>query len=165
MPAILKGWIDRTFANGFGYGTGGRYGNGALAGKKVMLMITTGATAEQLGPTASTALLKISCSRYITACSGMPARLRCHRLWSTAPTGYHRKGSLPFCRSWNSGWSASRTLLLSVSGSANRTMMKKKYCNLTLLQAKVALRCTCRINGTVPETRPDRLCRCHTPAA
>ncbi|QJB29795.1 NAD(P)H-dependent oxidoreductase [Chitinophaga oryzae] len=50
MPAILKGWIDRTFTNGFGYGTGGRYGNGTLKGKKVMLMITTGATAEQLGP-------------------------------------------------------------------------------------------------------------------
>lgn len=50
MPAILKGWIDRTFTNGFGYGTGGRYGNGTLKGKKVMLMITTGAAAAPLGP-------------------------------------------------------------------------------------------------------------------
>lgn len=48
LPAILKGWIDRTFANGFGYGTGGRYGNGTLAGKKAMLMITAGASAQQL---------------------------------------------------------------------------------------------------------------------
>lgn len=50
MPAILKGWIDRTFTNGFGYGTGGRYGNGTLKDKKVMLMITAGAAAAPLGP-------------------------------------------------------------------------------------------------------------------
>ncbi|MBV7532198.1 NAD(P)H-dependent oxidoreductase [Chitinophaga sp. sic0106] len=42
MPAILKGWFDRVYTNGFGYGTGQRYGGGKLAGKKGMLLITTG---------------------------------------------------------------------------------------------------------------------------
>ncbi|WP_143310111.1 NAD(P)H-dependent oxidoreductase [Chitinophaga vietnamensis] len=47
MPAILKGWVDRVFTNGFGYGTGQRYGHGALEGKRAMLIITAGAAPEQ----------------------------------------------------------------------------------------------------------------------
>lgn len=50
MPAILKGWIDRVYAFGFAYGVGehsdarwgDRYGEGTLAGKRAMLMVTTG---------------------------------------------------------------------------------------------------------------------------
>ena len=50
MPAILKGWIDRVYAYGFGYGVGehsdlrwgDRYGEGTLAGKRAMLVVTTG---------------------------------------------------------------------------------------------------------------------------
>ena len=50
MPAILKGWVDRVYANGFAYGVGehsdqrwgNRYGEGNLAGKRAMLMVTTG---------------------------------------------------------------------------------------------------------------------------
>lgn len=41
-PAILKGWIDRVFANGIIYGDGRWYDRGALAGKRAMLSITTG---------------------------------------------------------------------------------------------------------------------------
>jgi NAD(P)H dehydrogenase (quinone) len=54
MPAILKGWVDRVFAYGFAYGVGehsdakwgDRYGEGALAGKRAMLIVTTGGWKE-----------------------------------------------------------------------------------------------------------------------
>src|SRR5437016_1086528 len=50
MPAILKGWVDRVFAYGFAYGVGehsdkrwgDRYGEGTLAGKRAMLIVTAG---------------------------------------------------------------------------------------------------------------------------
>ena len=50
MPAILKGWVERVYAYGFAYGVGehsdrrwgNRYGEGAMAGKRAMLMVTTG---------------------------------------------------------------------------------------------------------------------------
>ncbi|SAL41433.1 dehydrogenase [Caballeronia sordidicola] len=50
MPAILKGWVERVYAYGFAYGVGehsdthwgDRYGEGTLAGKRAMLMVTTG---------------------------------------------------------------------------------------------------------------------------
>ena len=50
MPAILKGWVERVYAYGFAYGVGehsdarwgNRYGEGTLAGKRAMLMVTTG---------------------------------------------------------------------------------------------------------------------------
>lgn len=54
MPAILKGWVDRVYAYGFAYGVGehsdtrwgDRYGEGTLAGKRAMLIVTTGGWAE-----------------------------------------------------------------------------------------------------------------------
>ncbi|HEY9346912.1 MAG TPA: NAD(P)H-dependent oxidoreductase, partial [Inquilinus sp.] len=54
MPAILKGWVDRVFAYGFAYGVGehsdrrwgDRYGEGALAGKRAMLIVTAGGWEE-----------------------------------------------------------------------------------------------------------------------
>ncbi|MCO6055745.1 NAD(P)H-dependent oxidoreductase [Pseudomonas sp. MOB-449] len=50
MPAILKGWVERVYAYGFAYGVGehsdsrwgNRYGEGSLAGKRAMLIVTTG---------------------------------------------------------------------------------------------------------------------------
>ena len=50
MPAILKGWVDRVFSYGFAYGVGehsearwgDRYGEGMLAGKRAMLIVTAG---------------------------------------------------------------------------------------------------------------------------
>jgi len=58
MPAILKGWVDRVYACGFAYGVGehsdrrwgDRYGEGTFAGKRAMLVVTTGGWAEHYGP-------------------------------------------------------------------------------------------------------------------
>jgi NAD(P)H dehydrogenase (quinone) len=54
MPAILKGWVDRVYAYGFAYGVGehsdkrwgDRFGQGTLAGKRAMLIVTTGGWEE-----------------------------------------------------------------------------------------------------------------------
>ena len=58
MPAILKGWVDRVYARGFAYGVGehsdrrwgDRYGEGILAGKRAMLIVTTGGWQEHYSP-------------------------------------------------------------------------------------------------------------------
>jgi NAD(P)H dehydrogenase (quinone) len=57
MPAILKGWFDRVFVKGFAFGvtdpaTGRtrRYGEGSLAGKRAMVVVTAGAREQSLGP-------------------------------------------------------------------------------------------------------------------
>lgn len=58
MPAIMKGWFDRVYTLGFGYGVGehsdrrwgDRYGEGTLAGKRAMLMVTTGGWESHYGP-------------------------------------------------------------------------------------------------------------------
>ncbi|WP_322032093.1 NAD(P)H-dependent oxidoreductase [Paraburkholderia sp. J76] len=58
MPAILKGWVERVFAYGFAYGVGehsearwgDRYGEGTLAGKRAMLVVTMGGWASHYGP-------------------------------------------------------------------------------------------------------------------
>ncbi|RWK38727.1 NAD(P)H-dependent oxidoreductase [Mesorhizobium sp.] len=54
MPAILKGWVDRVYAYGFAYGVGehsdkrwgDRFGEGTLADKRAMLIVTTGGWEE-----------------------------------------------------------------------------------------------------------------------
>jgi NAD(P)H dehydrogenase (quinone) len=58
MPAILKGWVERVYAYGFGYGVGehsdnrwgDRYGEGMLAGKRAMLVVTAGGWESHYGP-------------------------------------------------------------------------------------------------------------------
>jgi NAD(P)H dehydrogenase (quinone) len=53
VPAILKGWIERVYAYGFGYGVGvhagerwgDRYGEGMLTGRRAMLSVTMGGRA------------------------------------------------------------------------------------------------------------------------
>ena len=51
VPAIMKGWIDRVFANGTVYGSGGmRFDNGGLKGRKAMLAITTGCMPGMVEP-------------------------------------------------------------------------------------------------------------------
>ncbi|MGW2405740.1 NAD(P)H-dependent oxidoreductase [Streptomyces sp. NPDC001739] len=45
VPAILKGWIDRVFTSGFGYGPAvpPPYSEGALAGRRALVSVTVGA--------------------------------------------------------------------------------------------------------------------------
>ena len=58
MPAILKGWVDRVYAFGFAYGVGeqsdthwgDRFGEGTLAGKRAMLVVTVGGWATHYAP-------------------------------------------------------------------------------------------------------------------
>jgi len=55
MPAIMKGWIDRVWAQGLAYGYRGagnqhRYGEGGLQGRRALLSVTTGGPAADYGP-------------------------------------------------------------------------------------------------------------------
>ncbi|WP_163513182.1 NAD(P)H-dependent oxidoreductase [Fodinicola acaciae] len=56
MPAILKGWFDRVFVKGFGYGVTHpdgrtkRYGDGVLSGRRALVVVTAGSPATALGP-------------------------------------------------------------------------------------------------------------------
>ena len=50
MPAIMKGWFDRVFANSLIYGAGKRMENGGLKGKKAMVCLSTGAEETMFKP-------------------------------------------------------------------------------------------------------------------
>ncbi|WP_071797505.1 NAD(P)H-dependent oxidoreductase [Natronohydrobacter thiooxidans] len=46
-PAILKGWIDRVLAYGFGYVDGRRFDTGVFKGRRAMIGVTTGGSVER----------------------------------------------------------------------------------------------------------------------
>lgn len=56
MPAALKGWVDRVFTQGFAYGVKDaqgrtrKYGDGAFAGTRGLVVVTTGDRATAFGP-------------------------------------------------------------------------------------------------------------------
>jgi len=51
VPAIMKDWIDRVFANGMAYGSGGmRFDDGGLKGRGAMLAFTTGRFLSMMEP-------------------------------------------------------------------------------------------------------------------
>lgn len=56
-PAILKGWFDRVFTNGFAYGDldpeldlPRRYGDGGLVGRRALIIVTAGEDERSIGP-------------------------------------------------------------------------------------------------------------------
>jgi NAD(P)H dehydrogenase (quinone) len=55
-PAILKGWFDRVLTQGFGFGVKDgdgrtlRYGEGALSGRRALLVTSVGARERTFGP-------------------------------------------------------------------------------------------------------------------
>lgn len=57
MPAMLKGWVDRVFESGFAYdvidpatGRARKFGDGGLAGKRALAVVTAGDRPGSLGP-------------------------------------------------------------------------------------------------------------------
>lgn len=56
-PAMLKGWIDRVFERGFAYdvadpatGRNRKYGDGGLAGRRALAVVTAGDRADSISP-------------------------------------------------------------------------------------------------------------------
>ena len=47
LPAIVKGWFDRVCAYGVAYADGKRYEKGYFVGRRALLALTTGGTAER----------------------------------------------------------------------------------------------------------------------
>ena len=50
MPAILKGWVERTMVRGFAYAAGRKYDTGMFKGKKAMICATTGTASSLYEP-------------------------------------------------------------------------------------------------------------------
>lgn len=58
MPAIMKGWVERVYANGFAYGVGEhsdarwgeRFGEGVMSGKRAMVVVSTGGWESHYAP-------------------------------------------------------------------------------------------------------------------
>ena len=51
-PAILKGWFDRVFTNGFAFSFDDGEIKGLLTGKRAIVIVTTGGTKEDFGKNA-----------------------------------------------------------------------------------------------------------------
>ena len=51
-PAILKGWFDRVFTNGFAFSFNEQGVKGLLKGKRAMVVVTAGGTKEDFGKNA-----------------------------------------------------------------------------------------------------------------
>ncbi|WP_445611515.1 NAD(P)H-dependent oxidoreductase [Hafnia alvei] len=126
MPAIMKGWVERVYAYGFAYGVGehndshwgDRYGEGTLAGKRAMLMVTAGGWQphysargingpiddilfpihhgilhypgfDVLPPFVIYHTSKVNPDSYATICEKLGQRL--DTLWSTAPIAFRQQ--------------------------------------------------------------------------
>ena len=59
VPAILKGWIDRVFVQGFAFTANDTFSRGPLTGKSAMLMLTAGYGPKDFGPDGTSGDLSI----------------------------------------------------------------------------------------------------------
>lgn len=128
MPAILKGWVERVYAYGFAYGVGehsdqrwgDRYGEGSMAGKRAMLVVTTGGWEphysargingpiedvlfpihhgvlfypgfDVLPPFVAYRTSRMDAARFDMTCEALGRRL--DELWSTRPIPYRRQNA------------------------------------------------------------------------
>jgi NAD(P)H dehydrogenase (quinone) len=75
-PAILKGWIDRVFANGFAFRIDPKEITGLLAGKKAAWFCTAGATEAVMDKGLRAAMETIFVSGNLRACGLEPVLTR-----------------------------------------------------------------------------------------
>ncbi|AOI75349.1 MULTISPECIES: NAD(P)H-dependent oxidoreductase [Burkholderia] len=128
MPAIMKGWFERVYAYGFAYGVGehsdthwgDRYGEGSLAGKRAMVVVTTGGWEPHYSPRGINGPIddllfpiqhgvlyypgfdvlppfviyrtgKMNAARFDTTCTALGQRL--DDLWTTPPIPFRRQNA------------------------------------------------------------------------
>ena len=60
LPAIIKGYVDRVFALGFAYGYGPNGVRGSLAGKRAMIITSSGSTQEEFDSSGKMASIQIA---------------------------------------------------------------------------------------------------------
>jgi hypothetical protein len=98
MPAILKGWVDRVYSFGFAYGVGStatrdgdRYGEGRLAGKRAMLLVTAGGWEEHYAGRGINGPIEDLLFPINHGILYYPGYDVCHLSWSTARIGLTRR--------------------------------------------------------------------------
>jgi NAD(P)H dehydrogenase (quinone) len=83
MPAIMKGYIDRVFAQGFAFTIDGDRLTGLLKGKKVVIINTTGAPREALVQTGYEDAMKKTAETGIFEFCGM--EIAAHKYFYAVP--------------------------------------------------------------------------------
>jgi NAD(P)H dehydrogenase (quinone) len=69
MPAILKGWVDRTMTRGFTYASGEKYDNGKFKGRRAMVCVRPGQPKACISRMALTGVSTTFYGRFITGYS------------------------------------------------------------------------------------------------
>lgn len=70
-PAILKGYVDRVFALGFAYGYAASGEVGTLAGRKAVLITSSGSTAENFARTGKAEAMRVVQDMYTMEFCGL----------------------------------------------------------------------------------------------
>lgn len=124
MPAILKGWVERVYAYGFAYGVGehsdthwgDRYGEGTLAGKRAMLIVTAGGWESHYAPRGINGPIDDILFPIQHGMLHYQASRCCRRSSPTAPAKPMRHALPPCASSSGSGWIICGTPSQSASG-------------------------------------------------